>query len=107
MPTTIPSSIRAPAPADRSEPRTKGNANSTANAIATVRAIRDQNANTYSRASSELDCMYSMRLHRERLVSCPGVSTARPRKPAVIFDFSVRCADGTAATLSSVKRDSA
>ena len=54
MPNTSPSIMRAPAPAERSEPSTNGIASNTANTIATVRAMRDQKANTYSRASSAL-----------------------------------------------------
>jgi len=50
--------VRVPAPALRSDPNTKGIARSTANAIATVRAMRDQNANTYSRESSSLALRY-------------------------------------------------
>ena len=46
--------VRVPAPAERIEPSTNGNASNTANAIATVRAIFDQNANRYCRASNEL-----------------------------------------------------
>src|SRR6185437_9220475 len=100
------SPMRVPAPAARREPRMNGTASRTANAIATVRAIRDQKANTYSRASRELDFRYWIRLHRARLVSWSGVSTARPRKPAVTFDSNERCPEGTATTLSSLKRDS-
>jgi hypothetical protein len=52
IPNIKPIAVRAPAPADRNDPSTNGIGSSTANAIATVRAMRDQNANTYGRASS-------------------------------------------------------
>ena len=54
MPSSSPISMRVPAPAERSEPSTNGIASSTVKATATVRAMRDQKANTYSRSSSEL-----------------------------------------------------
>ena len=51
-PSTMPTIARAPAPADLSEPSTNGTASSTENPMASVRAMRDQNAKTYGRASS-------------------------------------------------------
>ncbi len=107
MPSSSPSRVRVPAPAERNEPSTNGMASSTENAMATVRAMRDQNAKTYSRASSELAWKYWIRRHSERLVSWPGLSTASPRKPAVTLDSRGRWPDEREITLSSVKRDSA
>ena len=54
MPRMSPSIMRVPAPAERSEPSTNGIASGTAKAMARVRAMRDQNANRYSRVSSAL-----------------------------------------------------
>ena len=47
---------RTTAPAERKEPSTNGIASRTEKRIATVRAMRDENANRYSRALSELAC---------------------------------------------------
>ena len=52
-PMSTPSSVRAPAPAARRLPNTKGTASSAANRMADVRAMRDQNANSCSLESSE------------------------------------------------------
>ena len=45
-PISTPISVRAPEPAERRLPNTKGTASSAANRMATVRAMRDQNANS-------------------------------------------------------------
>ena len=52
FPSSNPMAMRAPLPADRNEPSTKGTGSSTAKMIATVRAIRDQNAKMNGRESS-------------------------------------------------------
>ena len=47
--------MRVPVPAERSGPeRRRGSPAAREKAIATVRAMRDQKANTYSRSASEL-----------------------------------------------------
>src|SRR6185437_13387921 len=96
-----PSRALVPAPAERIEPRTNGKARSTAKTIATVRAIFDQKAKRYCRASSELVWKYWMSCHRELNVSCSGSCTARPRKPAVTFDCSIFLPGALAVTRST------
>ena len=107
MPSTRPTPMRAPAPAARSEPNTNGSASSTANPAATVRAIREWNANTGSRASRPFDSRWRIIRQSEADGSWPGAVAAMPRKAAPTLLSKVRPGARVAIARSPSKRVSA